>query len=142
MTIRELRRGDVAAVTDLASQLGYPSTEEQVAKRIMTLIGKTDEAVLVAESGEGRAVGWLHVRALRTLHVEPAGDICGMVVDEHHRSQGIGAALVKAAENWAAERGCHKMRVRSNAVRRDAHRFYERVGFTMTKTSLTFEKQW
>lgn len=142
MTIRELQSGDIEAMTRLTSQLGYPAAEEQVARRMKTLLGKADEVVLVAVSDKGQAVGWLHVRALTSLHVDSMGEICGMVVDEGHRSQGIGAALVLAAERWTEAHGCRKMRVRSNAVRKDAHRFYERAGFRMTKTSLTFEKTW
>lgn len=142
MTVRELRIGDLAAVTGLTSQLGYPATEDRMAVRIELLLGKAEETVLVVETAQGQVVGWLHIRMIPSLTAEPMGDICGLVVDQRHRSQGIGAQLVKAAELWMEARGTRTMRVRSNAVRKDAHRFYERSGFTVTKTSLTFEKKW
>lgn len=142
MTIRELTSGDLAAVTNLASQLGYPATEEQIAFRIGLLLRKSDETVLVAETGDFQVVGWLHIRLLISLTADPTGDICGMVVDQQHRSRGIGVELLKAAEQWMEARGSRKMRVRSNMVRKDAHRFYERAGFAVTKTSLTLEKKW
>jgi GNAT superfamily N-acetyltransferase len=61
-----------------------------------------------------------------------------MVVDENHRSQGIGAALVKAAIGWADEHGFRTVRVRSNVVRERTHAFYERLGFSRTKTQVVF----
>ncbi len=142
MTIRELQIGDLAAVTDLGSQLGYPATEAQIARRMELLLAKSDEIVLVAENAKGQAVGWLHIRALTVLTADETGEICGMVVDKEHRSQGIGAQLLRAAERWVEAQGGRKIRVRSNVVRKDAHRFYERAGFRVTKTSLTLEKEW
>jgi len=61
-----------------------------------------------------------------------------MVVEEGLRSQGIGAALVRAAEAWLKERGCGVIEVTSNLVRTDAHRFYERIGYE--RTSLRFAR--
>jgi GNAT superfamily N-acetyltransferase len=47
---------------------------------------------------------------------------------------------MERAEEWAQEKGCESVYVRSNAVRERAHRFYERIGYTNVKTSLTFRK--
>jgi hypothetical protein len=41
----------------------------------------------------------------------------------------------------AAERGYRKLRVRSNVVREDAHRFYEREGFRRTKTQMVLDRK-
>jgi GNAT superfamily N-acetyltransferase len=51
----------------------------------------------------------------------------------------VGKLLVQAAVRWAAERGYAKVRVRSNVVREDAHRFYEREGFQRAKTQAVFD---
>ena len=48
---------------------------------------------------------------------------------KRHRSAGIGAALVEAAEAWARERGATAIIVRSRSTRERAHRFYERIGY-------------
>lgn len=65
----------------------------------------------------------------------------GLVVDAAHRTQGIGRELMLAAERWAVERGCVSVDVRSNVVRKDAHIFYERIGYRNAKTQYAFRKR-
>jgi len=55
-------------------------------------------------------------------------------------SEGIGAALVEAAEGWARHRGATEMIVRSRSARVRAHRFYERIGYAEVKRSHVFVK--
>ncbi|MGA7414603.1 MAG: GNAT family N-acetyltransferase [Bryobacteraceae bacterium] len=141
MTIRSVRENDAARIADLNTQLGYPSLEAQVATRINMLAASAHDTILVAAAGDDQAVGWVHVRGFNSLHGDPIAEICGMVVDAGHRSHGVGTQLIAAAEEWARSRDFGSMRVRSNAIRKDAHRFYERVGFQLTKTSLTFQKR-
>ncbi|MGR9295360.1 N-acetyltransferase family protein [Rhizobium leguminosarum] len=45
------------------------------------------------------------------------------------RGQGVGAAMIEFATAEAKGRGIMRVALTSNAVRRDAHRFYERLGF-------------
>lgn len=54
------------------------------------------------------------------------------------RSRGIGAAMVEAAEREAARRGAALVELASNLARRDAHRFYERLGYA--KSHAGFKK--
>jgi GNAT superfamily N-acetyltransferase len=96
--------------------------------------------VLVAESGEGRVVGWLHVAARTQLTEDASAEILGLVVDESARGNGIGAALVRAAEEWARAQGCVRIRVRSRDTRERAHRFYEREGYARNKVQLVLHK--
>lgn len=136
-----MRESDAARIADLNVQLGYPSSEAQVATRISMLTASANDTILIATDGDEQAIGWIHLRGFSSLVDEPMAEICGMVVDAGHRSRGIGAQLISAAEEWARDRGFGSMRVRSNAVRKDAHRFYQRAGFQVTKTSLTFQKK-
>jgi GNAT superfamily N-acetyltransferase len=63
------------------------------------------------------------------------------VVAEAERGRGIGAALVAAAEEWAAARGCGALRVRCNVVRKRAHDFYRRERFREIKEQKVFERK-
>ncbi|WP_434730056.1 GNAT family N-acetyltransferase [Rhizobium binae] len=45
------------------------------------------------------------------------------------RGQGIGARMIEFAIAEAKGRGVRLVQLTSNAIRRDAHRFYERLGF-------------
>lgn len=42
--------------------------------------------------------------------------------------------LVAQAEQWARKQGCSIVRLWSNSVRTDSHRFYEELGYTNMKT--------
>jgi len=61
-------------------------------------------------------------------------------VDESCRSQGIGSALLRAAETWAREHGLTRMRVNSNVIRERAHRLYLREGYVENKRQAVFFK--
>ena len=135
--IREAAASDAAALAALSTQLGYPAKPEEAAERLSTL-GDAG-AVLVAEE-DGAVLGWIHVCGIRFFQSPPFAEIGGLVVDEAARGRGVGKLLVQAAVRWAAEQGYARLRVRSNVVREDAHRFYEREGFRRVKTQAVFDR--
>jgi ribosomal protein S18 acetylase RimI-like enzyme len=47
------------------------------------------------------------------------------------RGQGIGSALIRAAEKWAAKRGCREIKVETQNINLAACRLYERQGFVL-----------
>ena len=47
-----------------------------------------------------------------------------------HRGQNIGTALIHDAEARARAAGCTLLQFTTNRARSDAHRFYDRLGFT------------
>ena len=49
-----------------------------------------------------------------------------LAVDPAHRSRGLGAQLLHAAQRWAREHGATMLMLDSSTVRTDAHRFYRR----------------
>ena len=57
-----------------------------------------------------------------------------------NRKRGIGRTLLAHAEAWAAQHGHSVVRLWSSSTRREAHAFYERVGYTNIKTQYTFVK--
>jgi GNAT superfamily N-acetyltransferase len=138
MNIRTARLEDAPAVAILATQLGYPTSAEQAEARLRDVLNRSDGAVLVAEGEDGTAIGWIHVAGTYGVQNDPFAEILAMVVDESHRSRGLGAELVEAAIDWAGRYGFGTVRVRSNAVRERTHAFYERLGFRRTKTQVVF----
>ena len=141
MRIRPMTAADAPLVADLTTQLGYPTSTEETIERLAALAERPAEhAALVAEE-DGRAIGWVHVALVTSLVSGLKADIGGLVVDEHHRSGGVGAELLAAAETWARERGAARMVVRSRVAREGAHRFYKREGYELVKTSHVFEKR-
>ena len=139
-TIRAARTYDAQAIAELGAQLGYPSTRQQIATRLAGVEAEPTSRVLVAENGDGHVIGWLHVAARTQLTEDCSAEILGLVVDESSRGVGIGAALIRAAEEWARSEGCVRMRVRSRDTRERAHRFYERAGYARNKVQLVLHK--
>ncbi|HWE25550.1 MAG TPA: GNAT family N-acetyltransferase [Myxococcales bacterium] len=134
MRIRPASIEDAALLAPLCEQLGYPTTAEQIVARLRSILRSRTQAVFVAEAG-GRIAGWIHVHESLTVESGPDAEIGGLVVDETARRQGIGRALVAEARRWARESGYDSIVVRSNVVRREAHPFYEGLGFRRAKTA-------
>lgn len=139
MNIRMMETRDVDRVAGLLTELGYPSTPQQIARRFTRIDGRADQALLVADDGRA-VVGWMHVGTHPYLESDESAEILGLVVADGQRSRGVGTALVRAAEKWAVEHGCEAIRVRSRITRDRAHAFYERGGFERIKTQHCFQK--
>jgi GNAT superfamily N-acetyltransferase len=122
----------------LAGELGYPTTTEAMLKRLEAASAESEQSIFVAESDS--IVGWIHVALVTSLLSDLSAEIRGLVVSESRRGAGTGSLLVAAAEKWASERGCSRIRVRTNVVREKARLFYKRLGYQATKTQEIFDK--
>ena len=140
ITVRSMQTSDLADVAGLCAQLGYPSTEAQVAERFVQLAASDRDEVLVAHDGQ-HVVGWIHLHIALTLETDRHVEIGGLVVDEGARGKGAGRLLVAEGERWAGAHRCSRMRVRSNVTRWGAHGFYQGLGYRIVKTQYTFVKE-
>ncbi len=138
--IRPATDADVGPMAELTTQLGYPVDPGTLGRRLADVRTRKADEVLVAVDESDRPIAWVHVALLALLEASDLASINGLVVDERHRSSGIGALLVEAAERWALDRGATAIMVRSRSTRRRAHRFYERLGYLEIKRSHVFEK--
>jgi GNAT superfamily N-acetyltransferase len=138
--IRAPRFEDFARMAELASQLGYSTSHEEMERRVAAMQASDDHGAFVAELPNGDIVGWIGVFVYRCLETDPRAEINGIVVDENARSLGIGSRLMARAEEWAREKECKTVGVRSNVNRERAHTFYERLGYKHFKTQKSFRK--
>ena len=148
MAIRDAREEDFEACQALLRQL-WPTparsdSEEQrrsadVRAVLYRLLAHPDARVVVAEE-DGQIVALLDVSFRDTLlHGGPAMIIEDLIVDEAHRRQGIGARLVRWAEDVARRRGCHGIELSSDLPREDTHGFWEGLGYQ--RLAYQFRKQ-
>jgi GNAT superfamily N-acetyltransferase len=138
--IRPVKPEDSSAICKLALQLGYQVTEEDIATRLDWILADQTHAIFVIEI-ETEVFGFVHVREdSLTLLSTQRTEIEALVVDQEVRGRGFGKLLMKKAEEWAAARYFSLMRLRSNINREQAHKFYESLGYTKTKTSYLFTK--
>ncbi len=139
VSVRPAQISDAADLARLTHQLGYEMAASDAATRLTRVLARPEHMVLIAEAG-GATVGWLHASLSLHLDTDTCVLIEGIVVNREHRRQGIGEMLLARAEQWGRERGCSMVRLRSTSTRLKAHKFYEKLGYTVVKTQLSFAK--
>ena len=138
--VRQTTMRDVAAIARLAGELGYPSTAKQVRDRLAAIRRDRHHATFVAALPEVEVIGWIHLSEERSPASNPRAEIRNLVVDSRFRSIGTGRLLVERGERWAGERGLAVIGLHSNIIRKRAHTFYLRLGYTVTKSQKVFRK--
>jgi GNAT superfamily N-acetyltransferase len=138
--IRQAREQDCAEVARLASQLGYPVSDDAMRMRLKRLLASSSDVVFVAESADDGLIGWIHGVLSQFVESDYRVEIGGLVVDERFQRKGVGRDLVERVEGWAVEHGVGQASVRCRTTRTGSHRFYERLGYSQTKTQLVFRK--
>ena len=140
MLIRPARLEDAAEIANLSTELGYPTSEGEMKRRMEKLLQSAAYFLVVAEQ-ESRVIGWVAAERRLLLESGERADIVGLIVTENARRNGIGLALVNAAEAWAIQQGMRTMAVRSSVARIESHPFYERLGYVRAKTQHAYLKQ-
>jgi ribosomal protein S18 acetylase RimI-like enzyme len=128
---------DVDAVTTLIAAFrdwwgkDRPAYDE-IREPVGALIGDPATDFLLAAPGDGeRAAGVCQLRY--RLSVWTGADDCwleDLFVEDGVRGAGLGRALVNAALERAAARGCRRMELDVNESNTKAIAFYESLGFT------------
>ncbi len=94
------------------------------------IVKNDDMACFLAfRGGEAAAVCSLAVIRNLTRGGRPYAVIENVVTAAAYRRRGLGRLVVEAAVDHAKRRGCYKVMLMSSAERREAHRFYEAIGF-------------
>jgi len=134
--VRAARVSDAAALGGLLSELGYPADAKELPARLAALERDGNAIACVAEL-DGTVVGLVTAHVIRTIHSNPpVAWLTALVVAERARGRGVGAALVRRAEDWARERGAARIAVTSALHRTAAQEFYERIGYARTGVRL------
>jgi len=140
LRIRQATAADAVALARLSGQLGYHACADAAARRLHEIEAHHAGVVLVAAADDGTIAGFAHVLSEYCVVDEPKGYLAELVVEESFRGEGIGAALLRSAEDWAREHGFCAMRLNSNVIRARAHRFYLREGYVEKKRQAVFVK--
>ncbi|WP_031080206.1 GNAT family N-acetyltransferase [Streptomyces sp. NRRL WC-3549] len=87
---------------------------------------------LVVAVREERVVGTLQLTIVPGLSRQGAtrSIIEGVRIHADERGSGLGTQLIQWAVDESRRQGCRLVQLTSDATRTDAHRFYERLGFT------------
>jgi GNAT superfamily N-acetyltransferase len=87
---------------------------------------------LVVAVREGRVIGTLQLSIITGLSRRGTtrSIIEAVRIHPDDRGSGLGSRLIEWAAEESRRQGCQLIQLTSDAARTDAHRFYERLGFT------------
>ena len=129
----------VALLADDTMSAGREAPEQPLASAYLTafeeMIADPRQLPLVAEQ-DGRLIGYLQLSIIPGLAFRgmKRGLIESVRIASDRRGEGLGAAFIAHAVEIARVNGCRLIQLTSTNERVDAHRFYERLGFTATHT--------
>ncbi|EJB02973.1 acetyltransferase, N-acetylglutamate synthase [Rhizobium leguminosarum bv. trifolii WSM597] len=136
--IRQALREDLPALVSIFAADavgGHGDTTDPVAfadyvRAFAAIEASPDQVLYVAERG-GEVVGTFQTMVTTTLTGRGSSAMIIEAVQTRAdmRGQGIGAGMIEFAIAEAKGRGIKRVALTSNAIRKDAHRFYERLGF-------------
>jgi len=134
--IREIAPTDFIDLVELMSELGYPTTIEELTKRFEMLQNHEDYEALVAVKNN-QVIGFAGL--YKALAFEFSGKyvrIIAFVVSSKQRKQGIGTKLLKACEEWAIQQDAVAITLNSGnrEERQTAHLFYTSNGYVGKST--------
>lgn len=140
IVIRPALFEDAESIAMLCTQLGYSAARSQVEQRLNILNSNEHHVIYVATLPTNEVVAWIHAHRCDLIIMPPQAIVLGVVVDKNYRNSGIGKRLITCIENWAIDKGCDAVLIRSNIIRKEAHIFYQKIGYASTKQSLVFSK--
>lgn len=140
IAIRVAAPSDAPSLCELLEQLGYPASESEIPARLAAIASFPNAAAFVATNGFGEVVGLATAHLIPSVHDnEPVAWLTALVVLDDAREAGIGSALVRHVERWAAQKGARRISVTSGIQRKATHAFYEKRDYE--KTGLRFGKK-
>jgi len=144
MNIREARASDAEAWIRMRGELwpGSTSDHDSDVRRYF------DEPrglmhTLVAEDETGRLVGFLELDERKYApgcDASPVAFIEGWYVDPAVRLQGVGRALVRAAEQWAVAQGFKEIASDADITNVDAIAAHDAVGYKEVERLVCFRR--
>ncbi|MCM2294300.1 GNAT family N-acetyltransferase [Allorhizobium sp. BGMRC 0089] len=138
LIIREAEERDVPAIVALfaADEIGGhgDTTDLDILPSYLNafqrIVESSCQTLYVAEQA-GAVVGTFETMITTTMTGRGGSSMIIEAVQTRAdcRGQGIGAAMIRFCLDKAKAEGMRQVQLTSNAVRLDAHRFYERLGF-------------
>jgi len=137
LEIRPATEDDVPAIVHMLADDPLGATRESpddlspYLAALKRLAGDPHQHLVVAVR-DGRVVGTLQLTLIPGLSRKGATRSLIEAVRIHadERGGGLGTLLIEWAVDQSRREGCQLVQLTSDATRTDAHRFYERLGFT------------
>ncbi|HEX5779103.1 MAG TPA: GNAT family N-acetyltransferase [Xanthobacteraceae bacterium] len=138
VTLRDATRHDVIAIVAMLADDALGASREVTTEPLPAsyyaafdaLARDPNNRLLIAEIN-GEIVGTMQITFIHGLSRQGAKRalIEAVRVASLHRGKGIGEQIIREAIEMARREGCAMVQLTSDKSRKDAHRFYERLGF-------------
>jgi GNAT superfamily N-acetyltransferase len=131
VSLKEIEFGDLGALNDLYHELVERPADPQKLEQVFKLVKADSRYILLGAFVDGELKG----SVMGIVCYDLVGDcrpfmvIENVVVSSRARRQGVGKKLMTAMEEKARERDCWYMILVSGEQRKEAHIFYESLGF-------------
>jgi len=145
MRLREAKREDLPPIVRMLAADPLGQKRHRVEDPLPTdyyaafdaIAASPSNALYVAEV-DGEIVGTLQLTFIPGLDYLGAERMMieAVRVARHRRNAGLGKAILAEAIEIARRRGCQRVELTSSASRKDAHRFYERLGFAASHVGM------
>lgn len=143
MVIRPITKADAAQWARLRNLL-WPSDDHGTEVAEFFVSGKPTIAhVLLAFDADGRAIGFAE------MSIRPYAEGCysgrvafleGWFVEPSARNHGVGAALVRAVEDWGRAQGCTELGSDTNLENHASAMAHKALGFDEVERIICFRK--
>lgn len=140
MKIRKLELKDMEQSFKLLNELYYNKIKYNTYKeKFINCLKENDFYGIVAEK-DGVVLGVLTSRIItRLVKSKDILFIDDLIVSKEYRRQGVGNLLLQSASNFAKEKNCGTIELKSYITNKNAHQFYENFGFK--KLHYAFKKK-
>lgn len=138
VVLRDARREDVPAIVRMLADDALGASRETTTEPLPdayyaafdALARDPNNRLLIAER-DGETVGTLQITFIVGLSRRGAKRalIEAVRVAASYRGKGIGEEIIRGAIDIARQNGCSMVQLTTDKSRKDAHRFYERLGF-------------
>ncbi len=140
-TVRTCELNDTDAICKLnADEMGYQYSPDETAQKIKLVLVDEKQHIFVAANND-EVLGYIHAAEYELLYAPKMVNILGIAVLKKYQKNGVGRALLSEIENWAKNVGAAYVRLSSGEERTDAHSFYIKNGYELSKKQLNFKKR-
>lgn len=131
ITIRSIKENELLALSKLYQELMGLQTNQSKLEQVYRTIQHSEQYIILGAFDEEQLVGSLMGIICHDLvgDCKPFMVIENVIVSPVARRQGVGKKLMQEIENMARQRDCYYIIFVSGEQRKEAHQFYERLGF-------------
>jgi ribosomal protein S18 acetylase RimI-like enzyme len=127
--IRDAELNDAPELAVLICQLGYETDRTEMETRLELILSNPAYKTFVAIM-DGCVCGMIGTLTCPTYeHNDPSGRVLALVTSSVAQRRGIGRALMATAAKDFAQRGIRRVALDTRLTRKDAHKFYESLGY-------------